>query len=111
MSQIPRLCSEECEMDVIQYGVWTMKQNKKKKKLTKHIGIMVQNGGEIGRIERVYCDRLCGPTLSFGIVNIDRIWVGCVRIKNVDGVKELPHKDLLSEYMIPKEMKAHTWER
>lgn len=72
---------------------------KRKKKLTKHIGIMVQNGGGIGRVvsarcARRNCDRLGRPTFLGGIVNVNRIWVGSVRIENVDGVCELtPHNE------------------
>jgi hypothetical protein len=57
---------------------------KRKKKLTKRIGIMVQNGSEIGIVESAQCDRLQRPTLGGGIVNVDRRWVGSVRIENVD---------------------------
>ena len=65
---------------------------------------MVQNGGEICRVESARChgDRLHRPTLRGGIVNVDRSWVGSVRIKDVDGVCELPHKKLLSLLRIPK---------
>jgi hypothetical protein len=78
-------------MNVIQHGVRTTKQQqkKRKKKLTKRIGIMVQNGGEIGIVESAQCDRLQRPTLGGGIVNVDRRWVGSVRIENVDGVFKL----------------------
>jgi hypothetical protein len=75
---------------------------KKKEKLTEHIGIMVQNGGEIGRVESARGDRLRRPTLRGGIVNVDRSRVSFVHIKKVDGVCELPHKKLLSVLSIPK---------
>ena len=50
---------------------------------------MVQNGVEIGSAEAVRYDRLCRPILAGGIVNVDRRWVGGVRIENIDGVCKL----------------------
>jgi hypothetical protein len=61
----------------------------KKNKLTKHIGIVVQNSCEIGSVKSAGCDRLRRPLLAGDIVNVDRSWVGSVRIENVDGVCEL----------------------
>ena len=71
---------------------------------------MVQNGGEIGRVESGrgggcarYGDRLHRPTLIGDIVNVDRSWVGRVHIEKIDGVCELPpQKELLSVLSIPK---------
>ena len=82
-----------------------MKYEKKERKLTKHIGIMVQNGGKIGRVEsaRCYGNRLHRPTLRGGIINVDSSGVGSVHIKEVDGVCELLHnKKLLSLLSIQK---------
>ena len=79
------------KMNVIPRMHTDCKKKEEKKKLTKHIGIMVQNGVEIGRVESARChgDRLHRPTLLGGIVNVDRSWVGNVRIENVDGVCKL----------------------
>ena len=50
-----------------------------KKKLTKHIGIVIQNSCEIGRVESARCDQLHRPTLAGGIENEDGLAVSALR--------------------------------
>lgn len=81
-------------LNLLEYSHLLEKNGKKNSqtprlKLTKHIGIMVQDVGGIDKAEIARIDRLNGPTILGGIVNVDRIWVGSVCIENVDGVCEL----------------------
>ena len=47
---------------------------------------MVQNGGEIWRVESACYNLLGGPRQGSSIVNVDIIWIGIIRIENVDSV-------------------------
>ena len=56
------------------------------KAITKHVGVVVQDGAERGGIEGPKCDSLGGPRFSSSIVNVEGRRVFGIAIENVDGV-------------------------
>jgi len=54
--------------------------------VTKHVGVVVQDGTERSGIEGPKCDSLGGPRFGRSIIDVEGRWVLGVAIENVDGV-------------------------